>query len=594
MHNDKHRRTSDPTGLNPLSFALHDSAAARLEAVLDDWRANDKVRRLWARDSSLWTASDEDRWLGWLQVIEEQIERSRPRQDFAKDVRVEGFTDAVVLGMGGSSLCPEVFSATFGPQDGFPRLRVLDSTDPAQIQTLEKKINLARTLFLVASKSGGTLEPSILLEYFFDRVRGTIGAEQAPRHFIAITDPGSPLEQAARNAGFRHIFHGVSSIGGRYSALSDFGMVPAAVMGVDTPRFLHRSDLMAAACSPCSSAPDNPGVVLGALLATRALEGQDKVTILASPGVYDLGAWLEQLLAESTGKQGRGLIPVDREPVGPPETYGDDRVFVHLRLAADPDKEQTRALGRLEAAVHPVVRITIPDVYNLGQEWFRWEVATAVAGSILGINPFNQPDVEAAKAAARKLTGEVEQSGSLPAETPFWEADGLKLFADEGNASALSTAAGGDASLAGYLRAHWDRVGPGDYAALLAYVERNESHEKLLQAARVAIRDAKRSATCLGFGPRFLHSTGQIYKGGPDTGVFLQITCEDAADLSIPGSGHTFGVVKAAQSRGDFDVLTARGRRALRVHLGNDVEAGLTKLNRAVVKALDESVAGFA
>ena len=571
---------------NPQSYTIPAATKAKVEDALDDWLVNGKIRRLWARDPSLWSGSDEGQWLGWLHITEEQIAHRHHLTDLAADVRSAGFTDAMVLGMGGSSLCPEVFSLTFGPQTGFPRLHVLDSTDPAQVKTFEEKVDLAKTVFIVASKSGSTLEPNIFQQYFFDRVLETVGAEQAPKHFIAVTDPGSRLEKTARELGFRHIFHGVKSIGGRYSALSDFGMVPAAVMGVDTPRFLDHSDRMAAACSPCSSAPENPGVVLGALLGTLALEGRDKVTILASPGVHDLGAWLEQLLAESTGKQGKGLIPVDREPVGPPEVYGNDRVFVHLRLASDPDEEQTQALEKLEAAGHPVVRIEIRDVHDLGQEWFRWEIATAVAGSILGINPFDQPDVEAAKIATRKLTDEVEQSGALPAETPFFESDGVKLFTDENNAQELSKSAGENPSLVDYLRAHLKRVGAGDYVALLAYVEMNEAHENSLQAARVSIRDATHAATCLGFGPRFLHSTGQAYKGGPDSGVFLQITCDDAADLPIPGRSYTFGVVKAAQARGDFEVLAERGRRALRLHLGSDVEAGLRKIEAAVTEAL--------
>ena len=583
---DKRCRVLASGECNPQSYTVSAAVKAKLEATLEDWLVNGKIRRLWARDASLWSGADESQWLGWLHVTEEQLAHRHHLTDLANDVREAGFTDAMVLGMGGSSLCPEVFSLTFGPQSGFPRLHVLDSTDPAQVKTLEEKVDLAKTVFIVASKSGSTLEPNVFQQYFFDRVRETVGAEQAPKHFIAVTDPGSQLEKAARDLGFRHIFHGVKSIGGRYSALSDFGMVPAAVMGVDTPRFLEHSDRMAAACSPCSSAPENPGVVLGILLGALALEGRDKVTILSSPGIHDLGAWLEQLLAESTGKQGRGLIPVDREPVGPPEVYGNDRVFVHLRLTSDPDEEQTQALEKLEAAGHPVVRIEIPDVHDLGQEWFRWEIATAVAGSILGINPFDQPDVEAAKIAARKLTDEVEQSGSLPAETPFFETAGAKLFADDSNAAALSQAAGPNPSLSDYLRAHLGRAGAGDYVALLAYIEMNEAHENSLQAARVSIRDAKHTATCLGFGPRFLHSTGQAYKGGPNSGVFLQITCDDAVDLPIPGRAYTFGVVKAAQARGDFEVLAERGRRALRLHLGSDVEAGLAKIEAAVTEAL--------
>jgi transaldolase/glucose-6-phosphate isomerase len=308
---------------------------------------------------------------------------------------------------------------------------------------------------------------------------------------------------------------------------------------------------------------------------------RDKVTLIASPAIFDLGAWLEQLLAESTGKDGKGLIPVDREPLGPPQVYGDDRVFAYLRYERGVDPAQDQAVEALAAAGHPVVRIAVSDIYNLGQEMFRWEFATAVAGSVIGINAFNQPDVEASKIATKKLTSEYEKTGSLPAESAIFEGDGVKLFTDEVNAAALR----GDQSLVGYLKAHLNRIGAGDYFAVLAYIEMNQAHQETLQTIRVAVRDKKRSATCLGFGPRFLHSTGQAYKGGPNTGVFLQITCDDAVDLPVPGQKYTFGVVKAAQARGDFQVLVERKRRALRVHL-HDVESGLKTLQSAIAAAL--------
>jgi transaldolase/glucose-6-phosphate isomerase len=325
--------------------------------------------------------------------------------------------------------------------------------------------------------------------------------------------------------------------------------------------------------------------VLWPLLGVAHHHGCDKVTITASPGIYDLGAWLEQLLAESTGKNGRGLIPVDRESLAKPETYGEDRVFVYLRLESAPDAREDEKIADLENAGQPVVTISVNDVYDLGQEFFRWEMATAVAGSIIGINPFDQPDVEASKIATKKLTEEYERNGSLPAETPMFEAEGIKLFADDRNAAALNQAIG-DQSLGGYLKAHLDRLQPRDYFALLAYMEMNEAHEKALQSTRHAVRDHARVATCFGFGPRFLHSTGQAYKGGPNTGVFLQITCDDAADLPVPGQKYTFGIVKAAQARGDFEVLAERERRALRVHLGADVNRGLAMLEIAIRSAL--------
>jgi transaldolase/glucose-6-phosphate isomerase len=463
---------------------------------------------------------------------------------------------------------------------------VLDSTDPAQIRTLESKIDIAKTLFIVASKSGTTLEPNIFKQYFYDRVKQYAGATEAGKRFIAITDPGSQMQKVAETDSFRHIYYGVPSIGGRYSALSNFGMIPAAIQGVDVPKFLDRAEEMVHACASVVPADENPGVILGAILGTLQKQGRDKVTLFASPGISDLGAWLEQLLAESTGKEGKGLIPVDREPIGPPNVYGSDRVFVYVRLEDGADSKQDAGVEALEKAGQPVVRIQVANNYELGQEFFRWEIATAVAGSIIGINAFNQPDVEASKIETRKLTDEYEKSGSLPQETPFYEDKGVKLYSDDKNASALKQAVGKDTTLAGYLRAHVNRLKAGDYFAVLAYIERNEKHQTQLQSIRQSVRDKKRVATCLGFGPRFLHSTGQAYKGGPNSGVFLQITCDDASDLRVPGQKYTFGVVKSAQARGDFNVLTERGRRALRVHLTGDLATALTNLQQAIQQAL--------
>jgi transaldolase/glucose-6-phosphate isomerase len=372
------------------------------------------------------------------------------------------------------------------------------------------------------------------------------------------------------------------SIGGRYSVLSSFGTVPAAAMGLDVGPLLEATRTMVRSCAADVPPAANPGVALGAALGAAAKAGRDKVTVVASPGLESFGAWLEQLLAESTGKRGRGLVPVDGEPLGAPEVYGNDRFFAYLGLEGEPDRINRERLDDLEAAGHPVVRIALRDPQQLGQEFFRWELATAVAGAVIGIDPFDQPDVEASKVKTRELTAAFERDGALPAETPILEEGGIKLFADERNATAI----GGRRSLADALRAHLGRLGGGDYFALLAYVERNARHREILQAMRLAVRDAKRVATCLGFGPRFLHSTGQAYKGGPDTGVFLQVTCDDAEDLPVPGQKYSFGVVKAAQARGDLDVLAERGRRALRVHLGPDVAAGLATLRDAIRSAL--------
>jgi transaldolase/glucose-6-phosphate isomerase len=568
------------------TYKLPAALAAAVKTNLEDWRAGDKVRRLWKHDASLWTGADEGKWLGWLDVTADQIAHSDKLRAAVADVKKENFSDILLLGMGGSSLCPDVLRVTFGKIAGFPQLHVLDSTDPAQVKAFENEVNLATTVFIVSSKSGTTLEPNIFKQYFFERVKQTIGADKAGSRFIAVTDPGSKMQKVAEGDHFRHIFPGLPSIGGRYSALSNFGVVPAAIMGLDLTRFLGRTQEMVEACGADVPADQNPGVVLGIILGTAARNGRDKVTVIASPAISALGAWLEQLMAESTGKQGKGIVPIDLEDIGSPEVYGNDRVFAYVRLETAPDKAQDAKVAALEAAGHPVVRIPLGDIYDLGQEFFRWEIATAVAGAVIGINAFNQPDVEASKIATRNLTDEYEKNGSLPPEKPVLEDNGIKLFTDPVNADALAKAAGNDKTLAGYLRAHLKRVGVGDYFALLAYIQMDAEHEALLQKLRQALRDKKRVATCLEFGPRFLHSTGQAYKGGPNSGVFLQVTCDDAADLPVPGQTYTFGVVKAAQARGDFQVLAERGRRALRVHLGKDLASGLTRLSAAFHQAL--------
>jgi transaldolase/glucose-6-phosphate isomerase len=578
------------TQVNQQSATLPADLDAGVKKNLNDWRASGKVRRLWQGDASLWTNEDEANWLGWLGITDVQIADIAKLKALADEVKSAGFSDILLLGMGGSSLCPEVLSLTYPQTAGFPRLHILDSTDPAQIRSIESKINIAKTLFIVSSKSGSTLEPNIYKQYFFERAQQTVGADKTGSHFIAITDPGSKMQLVAERDRFRHIFYGLPSIGGRYSALSNFGMVPGAAMVLDIGKFLERTKEMVEACKAATPVDQNPGVMLGLILGTAAKLGRDKVTLITSPGISDLGAWLEQLLAESTGKQGKGVIPVDRETPGAPEVYGNDRVFAYLRLEAAPDAAQDAKVAALEKAGQPVVRIAVSDTYSLGQEFFRWEIATAVAGSIIGINAFNQPDVEASKIVTKKLTSEYESKGSLPPEKPIVEEAGFKLFTDEINAAELAKAASAgpasDGALKNYLRAHLARLGAGDYFALLGYVEMNAEHEALLHSLRMNVRDRKHVATVLGFGPRFLHSTGQAYKGGPNSGVFLQVTCDDAQDLPVPGQKYTFGVVKAAQARGDFQVLAERKRRALRVHLGSDVKAGLTKLAELVKQVI--------
>jgi transaldolase/glucose-6-phosphate isomerase len=583
---EKRTTKAEPPSINKMTHQLPEELNQAAKKNLEDWKSGQKVKRLWARDASLWTNQDENKWLGWLAVADDQVAQETQFKKIADEIHKAGFQHAVLLGMGGSSLCVEVFEKTYGNIPNHPQFHVLDSTDPAQIRAIEKNIDIAKTIFIVSSKSGSTLEPNIFKQYFYERVKQAVGAAEAGKRFIAITDPGSHMQKVAEGDGFRHIFFGVPSIGGRYSALSNFGMIPAAVQGVDLPRFLDRVEEMVHACASPVPADENPGAILGVILGTAQRLGRDKVTIFASPAISDLGAWLEQLLAESTGKEGKGLIPVDLEAVGAPDVYGQDRVFAYLSLAGDSDAKQDAAVSALEKAGQPVVRITLKDKYDLGQEFFRWEIATAVAGSIIGINAFNQPDVEASKIETRKLTEQYEKTGSLPAESSFFEEQGIKLYTDGKNAAALKQSVQGTPTLAGYLRAQLNRLKANDYFALLAYVERNAAHHTQLQTTRHAVRDKKHVATCLGFGPRFLHSTGQAYKGGPNSGVFLQITCDDAADLPVPGQKYTFGIVKAAQARGDFQVLADRNRRVLRVHLGADLADGLNKLQAAIQQAL--------
>jgi transaldolase / glucose-6-phosphate isomerase len=579
----KKRRTVLGGKLNAMSYKLPDELNKDVQAALENWRKEGKVRRLWAADASLWTEEDEAKWVGWLSIVDQQLKGVAQLQDFADEVKDAGFKDVLLLGMGGSSLGPEVFAETFGTRPGYPKLHVLDSTDPAQIRQFEADVDLARTVFLVSSKSGSTLEPNIFKDYFYERAKQVVGAAEAPKRFVAITDPGSSLEKMALTEGFRHVFHGEPSIGGRYSVLSHFGMVPAAAIGIDPRAFLESTAEMVRSCAASAPPVENPGVILGAILGCSQRRGRDKVTIIASQGIADFGAWLEQLLAESTGKLGKGIVPVDAEPLGAAAVYGNDRVFAYLRLASDHDPDQERAIAALEAAGQPVVRITVSDPMQLGQEFFRWEMATAVAGSIIGINPFDQPDVEAAKVKARDLTTAYEEAGALPEERAFFEAEGIKLFADPRNEADLKPQA---TSLTAALKAHFGRIGTGDYATLLAYIERSLDHIEAMQRLRRVIRNRTKAATCVGFGPRFQHSTGQAYKGGPNSGVFLQITCDDAEDLPVPGHSYTFGVVKAAQARGDLEVLAERGRRALRVHITGSLDAGLGTLTRAAEQAL--------
>jgi transaldolase / glucose-6-phosphate isomerase len=482
--------------------------------------------------------------------------------------------------MGGSSLGAEVLGDTFGRLSGWPQLHVLDSTDPEQILAVQHAIKPAKTLFLVSSKSGTTLEPNILRDHFMAVTRQAEPNSAPASHFVAITDPGTALEQEAKRDGFKAIFHGDPAIGGRYSVLSDFGLVPAAATGIDFKRLLTEAEIARQSCADMVPPSANPGVQLGAALGVLARDfGRDKITIVASPAIGGLGTWLEQLIAESTGKHGKGLIPIDQERLADPKVYRSDRVFVHLNLAGH-DEYKPR-LDALAGQGHPVLRLVIDDVYQIAQMFFVWQIAIAVAGAVIGINPFDQPDVEDAKIRTRALTDSIEREGKQPSVEPDYSADGVYVFADTAFKSECAKAS----SLAGCLRAHLSRLHEKDYFALLAYLPPTPDHASLLEDLRLAVRDRKHVATCLEFGPRYLHSTGQAYKGGPNSGVFLTITCDHVEDVPVENRKLTFGVVQLAQAEGDFDVLNDRKRRVIRVHL-HDLARGLEALKAAFGEAL--------
>jgi len=560
--------------LNSITYSLPEDLETAVQLEFFKWKKEEKIARVWQKDATVWTNDDEAKWLGWLDSVAAELEKVAEYKAFAEDVKQ--FESIVLLGMGGSSLCPEVLSITFGKT----QFHILDSTVPAQVKAVEDKVDLAKTLFIVASKSGSTLEPNCFKQYFYERVSETVGRENAGKHFVAITDPNSKMQKVAESDNFRKIFFGNPEIGGRFSALSPFGMAAGAAMGLDTQDFLSRANEMVGACKE-ENPQENPGALLGIILGIAHKNGRDKLTIYTTSDIYDVGAWLEQLLAESTGKNGVSIIPVDREPLLAPENYGDDSTFVYLKTADTENAEFENDLAELAENAQPVIHISLAEKANLGQEFFRWEFATAVAGSIMEINPFNQPDVESAKIEARKLTEEYEQTGELPDETPFFEADGIELFTSEEYAEELNDAVD-EKSLANLLEAHLLNLEDNDYFALLAYIEMNSETQEMLQKVRVKVLEREQVATCLGFGPRFLHSTGQAYKGGANNGVFLQITADDPFDLDVPEQKYTFGVVKAAQARGDFQVLIDRGRRALRVHFATNVKDGLEKLLKLI------------
>ncbi len=567
-----------------LPGSLH--TAIEKEATL--WRQSKNVHRLWAKDATLWTGDDEADGMGWLDIVSTWSTRLHTL-DLVRDFARQGqFTDTLLLGMGGSSLCAHVFAKSFPEQEGFPSLQILDSIDPAQVRRVRDGLDLDRCLFVVSSKTGNTLETNLLYQYFFDERRKRCGQDAGLR-FIAITDSGSTLQDIAVRDGFAQIHEGVSSIGGRYSALSNVGMVPAALMGLNTETLIANAKRMVAACGPEVSIEKNPGVMLGLALGVGARSGLDKVTIMTPPGLDTFGGWLEQLLAESTGKMGKGIIPIDSESFGSPGEYGSDRLFVYIGIDSGFDTSHDDAVTALEQSGRPVIRITLSDVYGLSQEFFRWEMATAVAAAVLQINPFNQPDVEAGKVVTRELTDAYEKRRDLPIEIPIVEEEGMRLFADEPYGAALRKGSGEIISVQGVLGAHLASLTVGDYFALLAFVDTSSNNREVLQDIRRMVRHSTKLATCLSVGPRFLHSIGQLYKGGPDTGVYLQITCDETEDLTVPGRRVTFGVVKASQARSDFKLLANLNRRVLRVHLGQDVERGLLSLKGSIAAVLRQS-----
>ena len=542
------RLVADGHGHPGVSLGDH---LSEVEATLSDLQERDVVARIWRKDHTVWKPDPTeitDR-LGWLSVTDIMCERLDDLSTFAQAVRDEGTRSIVLLGMGGSSLGPEVLRQTFGSAEGYPELIVLDTTVPEWVQDVTQSIDPARTLFLVSSKSGSTIEPNVLYKHFRALVEGAVGSEKAGRHFIAVTDPNTSLGDLAGSEGFRRVFTNPPDLGGRYSVLSYFGLVPAALTGLDTALLLDRADCMREGCASCVAAHENPGAWLGAAMATLALGGRDKLTLVASPSISSFGLWVEQLIAESTGKEGKGIVPVAGEPLLPPYAYDDDRTFVHLRLEGDDNAETDAAVDQLESSGHPVVRLDLRDKYDLGAEFYRWEFATVVAGALLGIHPFDQPNVEAAKDVAMSLVDEYERSGALPAASATWSWKEL-----------VSNA----------------RL--GSYVAIMAYVQATPETDGALQSLRKQISERQGIATTVGYGPRFLHSTGQLHKGGPNTGLFLQLTSGHAEDVPIPGEVYTFGVLADAQAQGDLEALQAAGRRVAKVELGPDVPAAIERL----------------
>ena len=551
--------------------------------------------RLWQKDPALWKSGPDHETiiahsLGWLTVAETMQSHIAELSAFADEIRNAGFEFAVVLGLGGSSLGAEVLSRTFGKQDGYPQLYVLDSTVPTAVRHLEQKITMGNTLFAVSSKSSTTTEPQMFQRFFHDRVKRVKG-DAASENFIAITDPESPLTKEAAHSHFRRVWPNLPDIGGRYSALSYFGLVPFALMGGDVKTLLDRAAQAAQACGSPVENKDNPGARLGAALGALANAGRNKLTLVTPASLSSLALWIEQLIAESLGKEGKGIVPVAGEPLGPPEVYGDDRVFVYLHTAPETNGDIAAKLSALEAAGHPVLRHILRGPLDLGQEFFLWEFATAIAGALLGVDPFDQPDVQESKDNTKRLLAEYAQNSALPQQKLIVAEESLRVFGDPETCDTLRR---GGSSLQAIVNAHLSRLHPGDYFAITPYIEALSNYDSLLQQIRETVRDAKKVATTIGYGPRCLHSTGQLHKGGPDSGVFLQITSEAINEKQLPGEKVSFGVLKQAQALGDFEALSKRHRRVVRIDLGRDVEKGLRRVLSLVKEAVSQSNAAVA
>lgn len=536
-------------------------------------------KRLWRKDPTLWSSKQNERdvicnALGWLHVAEKMEKNIKCLQDFVRQVKNAGFQHVVHMGMGGSSLAPLAFRRIFPRGTGGLPLTVLDTTDPVTVGAIENHVPLEKALFIVASKSGTTAEPLAFGEYFYAKVKEVKG-DRAGENFAVITDPGSPLAARARERKYRRVFVNYADIGGRYSALSYFGLVPAALYGLDVEEILLRSLRLMHACQPSVDVRENPGLVLGAALGQLALKGRNKVTLILPEAMLPLGMWIEQLLAESTGKEGKGLFPVAGEPLGHPSVYGDDRVFVYFRMMQEPDERLERSVARLKQAKQPVVTIELEDRKDVSQEFFRWEVAVAAAGSILGINPFDQPNVQESKDNTNELLKVVSETGRLPEEKPSLVEEPLTLYGGS-NGQDVTT----------FFFHFFSQAAPGDYLAILAYLTEETATENALRAFCQDLQERFRIPTTLGYGPRYLHSTGQYHKGGPNKGLFIQLTAGHNADLAIPGSPYGFSTFRQAQALGDFQALLKHGRRILRVHLGDDAGRGIVQLRGALREAL--------